>query len=142
MTFPSPPLPRNQIRHLQAPQRLVFPEEALVLETQLHLELWTLLYQLLRDYLGDAATVSSDQFVYWAADDPTQAPAPDACVRRGGAAELLRSWKTWERGAPEVTVEIVSSPLAAASLPVRGATTEAARSDERMHGRTDTRATP
>jgi Uma2 family endonuclease len=86
----------------------VFPEEALVPETQLHLELRTLLYQLLRDYLGESATVSSEQFVYWMADDPVQCLAPDACVRRGGSRALLRSWKTWERGAPEVAVEIVS----------------------------------
>lgn len=108
MTLPSPPLLPNQVRHLRAPQRLVFPEEALVPETQLHLELRTLLYQLLRDYLGARATVSSDQFVYWVADDPTQSLAPDACVRRGAPSDLLRSWKTWERGAPEVAVEIVS----------------------------------
>jgi Uma2 family endonuclease len=108
MTLPTPPLTLDQVRHLRAPERLVFPEEALVPETQLHRELCMLLYQLLRDYLEGSATVGSDQFVYWVADDPTQCLAPDACVRREPSRGLLRSWKTWERGAPEVAVEIVS----------------------------------
>jgi Uma2 family endonuclease len=86
----------------------VFPDEALVPETQLHLELRTILYQLLRDFLGDSVTVACDQFVYWVADDPSEVLAPDACVRRAPADGLLKSWKTWERGAPEVAVEIVS----------------------------------
>jgi Uma2 family endonuclease len=103
-----PLLDLSRARHLQAPVRRVFPESALVPETQLHLELRTILYQLLKDFLGDAATVSCDQFVYWAADDPAEVLAPDAAVRRTPAGGLLRSWKTWERGAPEVAVEIVS----------------------------------
>jgi Uma2 family endonuclease len=86
----------------------VFPEEATVPETQLHLELRTILYQLLKDYFGDSVTISCGQFVYWLADDPTEVLAPDACVRRVRSEGLIRSWKTWERGAPEVAVEIVS----------------------------------
>jgi Uma2 family endonuclease len=88
--------------------RRVFPEDAVVPETQLHLELRTILYQLLKELFGGTATISCDQFVYWVADDPGEALAPDACVRRAPPTGLLRSWKTWERGAPEVAVEIVS----------------------------------
>lgn len=108
VTLPAPPLDVRRARHLRDPERCVFPEEALVPETQLHRDIRTLLYHLLRDYLGEGVTVASDQFVYWAADDPSQVLAPDACVRRTPAEGPLRTWKTWERGAPEVAVEIVS----------------------------------
>jgi Uma2 family endonuclease len=95
-------------RYLEQPVPVVFPEEAEVPETQLHLELRTLLYQLLSDYLGLEATVGSEQFVYYAADDPRQSVAPDAFVRLEPRGVPIRSWKTWERGAPEVAVEIAS----------------------------------
>ena len=95
-------------RYLEQPVPVVFPEEAEVPETQLHMELRTLLYQLLVDYLGREATVGSEQFVYYAADDPRQSLAPDAFVRVEPRGAAIRSWKTWERGAPEVAVEIVS----------------------------------
>ncbi|MBN1609145.1 MAG: Uma2 family endonuclease [Polyangiaceae bacterium] len=77
-------------------------------ETQLHMELRSLLYELLVDYLGLEFTVGSEQFVYYAADDPHQSVAPDAFVRLEPRGERIRSWKTWERGAPEVAAEIVS----------------------------------
>jgi hypothetical protein len=91
MNLPALPLDARRARHLREPERRIFPEEAFVLETQLHLELRTILYQLLRDYLGDEFTVACDQFVYWVADDPTQVLAPDACVRRAASGGLIRS---------------------------------------------------
>lgn len=96
------------VRYVRAPQPLCFPEEADVPESQLHLDLRTLLYHLLRDHLGPAATVGSEQFMYWAADDPRQVLAPDAYVKLVPTGAPVRSWKTWERGAPDVAVEIVS----------------------------------
>jgi Uma2 family endonuclease len=95
-------------RYIREPVPMVFPEEAEVPETQLHMELRSLLYQLLVDYLGEEATVGSDQFVYYAADDPHQSVAPGAFVRLEPPRGMIRSWKTWERGAPEVAVELVS----------------------------------
>jgi Uma2 family endonuclease len=86
----------------------LFPEEAEVPESQLHLDLRTLLYHLLSDYLGQEAIVGSDQFVYFDAADPKQSLAPDVYVRLEPRGEPVRSWKTWERGAPDVAVEIVS----------------------------------
>lgn len=77
-------------------------------ESQLHLDLRTLLYHLLSDYLGLDATVGSDQFVYYDAADPKRVVAPDVFVRLDPRGERIRSWKTWERGAPEVAVEIIS----------------------------------
>lgn len=77
-------------------------------ESQLHLDLRTLLYHLLSDHLGLEATVGSDQFVYYDAADPKRVVAPDVFVRLDPRGERIRSWKTWERGAPEVAVEIIS----------------------------------
>ncbi len=99
-------LPRP--RYLETPQPLVFPSEELVPETQLHLELRTLLYQLLKDYLVPRATVGSEQFVYYVANDPKQCIAPDVFVRLAPPEGDIVVWKTWERGAPDVAVEIVS----------------------------------
>jgi Uma2 family endonuclease len=95
-------------RYIEPLAPVVFPEEAELPETQLHLELRTLLYQLLSDHLGLDTTVGSDQFVYFDAANPKQSVAPDVYVRLLPRGELIRSWKTWERGAPEVAVEIVS----------------------------------
>lgn len=78
-------------------------------ETQLHFELRILLYQLLCDHLGLQATIGSDQFVYYDAADPARCVAPDIYVQLRPSAEKIRSWKTWERGAPDVAVEIVSA---------------------------------
>jgi hypothetical protein len=104
----APPVTISRPRYLETPQPIVFPSEELVPETQLHLELRTLLYLLLQDYLGLSATVCSEQFVYYAANDPKQCVAPDVFVRLMPPDEDIVVWKTWERGAPDVAVEIVS----------------------------------
>jgi Uma2 family endonuclease len=67
-----------------------------------------LLYQLLCDHLGLDASIGSDQFVYYDAGDPSRCVAPDVYVQLKPAAGKIRSWKTWERGAPDVALEIVS----------------------------------
>ena len=85
-----------------------FPVEAEVPETKRHLELRTLLYQLLKVAFADRAAIGCDQFVYWDPTDPRACLAPDAFVRLGEADHLFRSWKAWERGAPQVAVEIIS----------------------------------
>lgn len=77
-------------------------------ETQVHFELRVLLYQLLCDHLGLEATVGSDQFVYYDAADPSRCVAPDIYVQLKAPAGKIRSWKVWERGAPDVAVEVVS----------------------------------
>jgi Uma2 family endonuclease len=102
------PPPDERPRYLGSPDPIVFPEEAEVPETQVHFELRILLYQLLRDHLGAEATVGSDQFVYYDAADPKRSVAPDIYVQLKPPADKVRSWKTWERGAPDVAVEIVS----------------------------------
>lgn len=95
-------------RYLEPVVPVVFPEEADVPETQLHLDLRTLLYLLLSDHLGPDVTVGSEQFVYFDAADPGQSLAPDVLVRLAPRGAPIRSWKTWERGAPDVAIEIIS----------------------------------
>jgi hypothetical protein len=42
------------------------------------------------------------------ASDPKRFLAPDGFVRLGRVDDMFDNWKTWERGAPELCVEIVS----------------------------------
>jgi hypothetical protein len=77
-------------------------------ETKRHLLLRTALFQILALEAAGRYTVGSDQFVYWNARDPGRKLAPDVFVHTGYADHLFDSWKTWERGAPQLGVEIVS----------------------------------
>jgi Putative restriction endonuclease len=95
-------------RYVRAPQPLHFPESEDVGESKLHLELCTLLYQVLTLAFADRASIGCDQFVYWDAKDPRASLAPDAFVRLGPPDEKFRTWKVWERGAPHVAVEVIS----------------------------------
>ncbi|WP_437940536.1 Uma2 family endonuclease [Sorangium sp. So ce341] len=97
----------RRLRHVRTPSPLHFPEEALVPETKRHLEMRTLLYLVLKA-CSDRAAIGSSQFVYWSASDPSRCLAPDAFVRLGTPDTPFGSWKMWERGAPELAVEIVS----------------------------------
>lgn len=94
--------------HRRVAQAERFPAEAAVPETKRHLELRTLLYQLLKLAFADRAAIGCDQFVYWDPTDARACLAPDAFVRLGEADSLFRSWKVWERGAPQVAVEVIS----------------------------------
>jgi Uma2 family endonuclease len=96
------------IRHRRAPSPLHFPVEATVPESKRHLKLRTLLFQILERELADRANIGCHQFVYWNAADPKVCLAPDAFVRLGSPDTAFDSWKTWERGAPELCVEIAS----------------------------------
>jgi Uma2 family endonuclease len=87
---------------------LHFPAQAEMPETKRHLELRTLLYQILKLAFRDRAAIGCDQFVYWDPTDARACLAPDAFVRFGEADDLFRIWKVWERGAPQVAVEIAS----------------------------------
>jgi Uma2 family endonuclease len=100
--------PRPQRRYVRAPQPIRFPESAEVPETGVHLELRTALYLLVRDFVGERGAVGSEQFVYWDPSDPRQCLAPDLIVRMGAEPGPFPTWKTWERGAPHLAVEVVS----------------------------------
>jgi Uma2 family endonuclease len=92
----------------RAPQPLVFPEEAEVPESKRHLALRTILLAFLERAFGDRAAIGSEQFVYFDAGDPRRCVAPDAFVRLGAENDDFPTWKVWERGAPDVAVEIAS----------------------------------
>lgn len=96
------------MRYVRAPVPVHFPEQELVPETKRHLELRSLLYEILKLHFAESALIGSDQFVYWDPTDPKQSLAPDAFVRLGGPDCEFSSWKVWERGAPDVAVEIIS----------------------------------
>lgn len=101
--------PEQRPRYIETGTPLVFPVEEQVPETELHFELRLLLYQLLKDHLSDSMTVGSDQFIYFNAADPTQVLAPDVYVCTRRQPDLIQSWKVWERGTPEVAIEIISA---------------------------------
>jgi len=98
--------------YVRAPAPVYFPsEDSLeehVGETKRHLEARTTLYLLLKHFLTGQA-IGSDQFLYWDASDPRKCLSPDVFVKRGAPEETFDSWKTWERGAPDIAVEIVSA---------------------------------
>jgi Uma2 family endonuclease len=96
------------IRYLRAPNPIHFPESAEVPESKLHLELCALLYALLKYSFAKEHSIGSDQFVYWDPTEPRACLAPDAFVRLGTPDTRFKTWKVWERGAPEVAVEIQS----------------------------------
>jgi Uma2 family endonuclease len=116
-TTPASPPPRSPqevgfvwkgLRYVRAPVPVQFPEFDDVSESKRHLEQRTLLYEILKLHFGASALIGSEQFVYWDPTDPEQCLSPDAFVRLGAPNCEFRSWKVWERGAPDVAVEIIS----------------------------------
>ena len=94
--------------HRRAPRPIHFPSKASVPETLWHMLLRTLIFEALRRSVGRAAAVGSDQFVYFNASNPRRCVAPDAFVKLGGDPTPFPVWKTWERGAPELAIEVMS----------------------------------
>jgi Uma2 family endonuclease len=105
---PLRPTLANGIRHVRPPRPLAFAAFEEMPETKRHLLLRTALYQSLELEFSATAWLGSDQFVYWDAGDDARKLAPDTLVRLGGPDEDFDVWKTWERGAPHLCVEIVS----------------------------------
>lgn len=89
-------------------QPLHFPVEEKVPESQRRLELRMELYQLLSFHLGERATVGSDHFLYFDASNPKACLAPDVFLKLGTRGPEIESWKTWERGTPDLAIEIAS----------------------------------
>lgn len=102
------PIEHPRAQYLRKPEPVVFPVEAEVPESRRHLELRTALYLILKYALRNQGTVGSDQFVYWDPTNPRACLAPDAFFKLGVADVDFESWKVWERGAPDVAVEIAS----------------------------------
>jgi len=100
---------RESHRYRRPPERLCFPVSEEVPETKDNLERRTALYTSLRRSLAAEVTIGSDQFVYY---DPTSSKkrlAPDVFVRLGAPDTSFDVWFTWERGAPDLGVEIISA---------------------------------
>lgn len=98
--------------YLKTPEPIHFPSEDSpeehVGETKRHLEARTTLYVLLSQAFAKSA-VGSEQFVYWDAGDPRKCLSPDVFVKLRAPNETFDNWKIWERGAPDLAVEIVSA---------------------------------
>jgi Uma2 family endonuclease len=110
VTTPSRASPPSAVpRYLRPPVPLHFPVSERVLESKRHLRQRTTLWQILDLGFQEQAAIGCDQFVYWDPTDPRQCLAPDAFVRLGVPDDQFKSWKVWERGAPDVAVEILSS---------------------------------
>jgi Uma2 family endonuclease len=99
--------PEPVVRHKRAPAPIHFPAEAEMPETKRHLKLRTLLFAVLETF-ADRASVGSEQLIYWAPTEPAKCLAPNAFLRLDAPDTDFNTWKTWERGAPELAVEIVS----------------------------------
>jgi hypothetical protein len=99
----------NRHRYLRPPRPLHFPVEESVPETGRHLHARTALFLLVWDAFKDSAAVGSEQFIYWDPTDPKKCCAPDLFVRLGSPHTVVDSWKVWERGAPDLVVEITSA---------------------------------
>jgi Uma2 family endonuclease len=104
----------TRLRHRRALRPLRFPEEEpedqKLGETSRHLVLRTALWQLIKLELERSGlhTVSSEQFVYFNARDPHRCCVPDVYVKLGVRIADIPTWKAWERGAPELALEITS----------------------------------
>lgn len=73
-----------------------------------HFRMCNVLYEILRAAAGDEHTVSCDAFVYFDAANPERKLAPDGAVKLDVPQHDFDSWKSWERGAPEIAFEILS----------------------------------
>lgn len=104
--------PREKLRHVRPVEPIVFPasepwEEHLG-QSKRHLGLCTILAELLRELIGPNDSYGADQYVYWNARTPRVCLAPDGFVKLGVPDEIFDTWKTWEKGVPELAVEVLS----------------------------------
>ena len=104
-----------KLAYVRPVQPLFFPEQEPEHERlgqhPRHYDLCRFLYEILAAAVGDAHAVAGDMFVYWAPTNPRQCRAPDAAIKLGLPQRRLvehPSWKTWELGAPDLAVEILS----------------------------------
>ena len=74
-----------------------------------HVAFCFLLRELLLRAVGEGSTVGIDQFVFWDARNAKKKCAPDAFIKLGVKHDPDRdSWRTWEAGAPELCIEVLS----------------------------------
>jgi Uma2 family endonuclease len=100
---------RPDFKYRAKPKPITFPKSLGEPESRRHYELRSTLFQVAKAALANRAAIGSAQLVYWNAANPTCCVDPDLFVRVGAVDSLFESWKTWERGAPDVAVEIVGN---------------------------------
>jgi hypothetical protein len=66
------------------------------------------LHEILLAAVGPSGSVGCDQFVYFDAGNPRKCLAPDGFVKLGVPQEMFETWRVWEKGAPELAIEILS----------------------------------
>ena len=101
----------TDLRHVRPVQPLQFPSsdpEWDMPESNRHGLLCELLRQILARALGREHSIGKDNFVYFDATHPRRCLAPDGFVKLAFPRDLFDAWKTWERGTPELCVEILS----------------------------------
>jgi Uma2 family endonuclease len=96
-------------RYVSPPEPVFFPVEDDMPEAREHYLIRGPLFDSVRLAFGSRATVGTDQFVYWDAADAGKCCAPDLFVRLGVPDASFESWQTWQRGTPELAVEVVSA---------------------------------
>jgi Uma2 family endonuclease len=96
-------------RYLRETAPVYFPTSDEMPETRRHMGLRTALFQIFELAFADRATLGSEQFVYSDPTNPRVCCAPDLMLRLGEPDEPFDIWKTWERGAPHLAIEIVSA---------------------------------
>ncbi len=87
-----------------------FPSELQIPVTKRHRDLRSLLFSFLKHNFERVAHIGCNQFVYWDSRDPNSWVSPDGFVCFRGRDEEFDNWKVWERGIPQVAIEI-SHPM-------------------------------
>lgn len=82
-----------------------------------HLNLCILLRELLLRAVTPNDTVGMDAFMFFDETEPKQKCAPDAFVKLGAANVEYESWFTWQEGAPDLCVEILSPSYTKEPIP-------------------------
>jgi hypothetical protein len=101
----------ESIRHVRPAQPLLFPEsqpEWDLGQSIRHLHLCAILHEILLSVVGPAGSVGCDQFVYFDGGNPRRCLAPDGFVKLGVPQEMFETWRVWEKGAPELAIEVLS----------------------------------
>lgn len=90
-----------------------------MVESDRHQQMCEVIRDVLRRAATSASTVGSDHFIYFDASSSQRKCAPDAFVVLGVPQESITSWKTWEKGAPHLCVEILSPSDTQEKLPLQ-----------------------
>ena len=100
---------RPDLKYRAKPKPLAFLADQREAESRSHCEMRTVLFQATKTALADRAAIGSAQSIFWNAASPTCRVVPDLFIRMGASDSVFDSWRTWDHGAPDVAVEILSN---------------------------------